>query len=491
MTTHQESSLEAIRDHWQERASVSLTDIDWLGRQLPANWILEQVARERQQLRKLLPTDSPAEPLTVGIAIDNNPANLTLGLALLLEGVAQAIIPIRASATEQTSLCLRLGISHRFGAIPPSSQPWESIGTSAQGIPCWRCLSSGRSDPDEHARNQPRKPTQLRKGKLLLIGTTSGTTSSNPGVVTAHSKPLLDQILARRWSPYDLISKPLFTPEMQNWSSRYSKLRHLLRGKTFIVRDAEQPLADLPLPDTCDGTLTNPSGLRRRLARGDLQHCRDGFLIISGADRVPMDLREAVTRDAPVQLGVTYATSQTGPLTWLPPEALLDETDSVGWPLPDVTIQPLATEHSLNKNGLAFTEAWISTPNQCLNPGDLLSVSRSGQVIFGGRANDVFLFNSMLISPYEIEDVLRQHPGVADCAAFGANSERFGSVPMAAITTMQDWDSDDLADELEKLCKQHLGIRRPRRFVFTEDIPKGATGKTLRRELGDTYSLKQ
>lgn len=491
MTTDQESSLEAIRDHWQERASVSLTDIDWLGQQLPANWILEQVARERQQLRKLLPTDNPAEPLTVGIAIDNNPANLTLGLALLLEGVAQAIIPIRASATEQTTLCQRLGISLRFGAIPPSSQPWESIGTSAQGIPCWRCLSPGRSDPGEHARNQPRKPTQLRKGKLLLIGTTSGTTSSNPEVVTAHSNPLLDQILARRWSPYDLISKPLFTPEMQNWSSRYSKLRHLLRGKTFIVRDAEQPLADLPLPDTCDGTLTNPSGLRRRLARGDLQHCRDGFLIISGADRVPMDLREAVTRDAPVQLGVTYATSQTGPLTWLPPEALLDETDSVGWPLADVTIQPLVTDNKLEKNGVSFTEAWISTSNKSLNPGDLLSVSKSGQVIFGGRANDIFLFNSILISPYEIEDVLRQHPGVEDCAAFGAHSERFGSVPMAAFTAYPDWPEARIHAELETLCRDVLGIRRPRKLVRMDAIPKGQTGKTLRRELSRLHALQR
>lgn len=490
MTTHQESSLEAIRNHWQERASVSLTDIDWLGQHLPADWLLEQVARERQQLRKLLPSESPAERLTIGIAIDNDPANLILGLALVLEGIPQAIIPIRASVTEQTTLCQRLGISHRFGAIPPSSQPWEATGTSAQGIPCWRCLSPGRTDPGEVAGDQPRNPTQFRQGKLLLIGTTSGTTSSNPGVVTAHSKPLLDRILARRWSPYNLISKPLVTPEMQNWSSRYSKLRHLLQGKTFIVRNAEQPLADLPLPDACDGTLTNPSGLRRRLARGDLQHCRDGFLIISGADRVPMDLRQAVTRDAPVQLGITYATSQTGPLTWLPPEALLDETDSVGWPLSDVTIQPLATEHSLNKNGLTFTETWISTPNQCLNPGDLLSISRSGQVIFGGRANDVFLFNSILISPFEIEDVLRKHPGVEDCAAFGAHSERFGSVPMAAFTAHPDWPEARIHGELQTLCREALGARRPRKLIIMDEIPKGNTGKALRRELSRLHALQ-
>jgi long-chain acyl-CoA synthetase len=162
----------------------------------------------------------------------------------------------------------------------------------------------------------------------------------------------------------------------------------------------------------------------------------------------------------------------------------------VGWPLTDVTIQPLATEHSLDKNGLTFTEAWIRTPNQCLNPGDLLSISRSGQVIFGGRSNDVFLFNSILISPLEIEDVLRQHPGVEDCAAFGAHSTRFGSIPMAAFTTNPDWPRARVQQELEVLCRDALGTRRPRKLIIMDEIPKGNTGKALRRELSRLHALQ-
>lgn len=492
MTAPRDSSLETIRKHWKTSASISLTEIDWLGHRIQADWIVEQVELERQKLRELLPIEHNSEPLAVGIAIDNGPANLILGLALMLEGIPQAIVPIHASATEQTSLIDRVSLTHRFSTMePPPSQRWEEIGTSAQGLRCWRCLEPTRNVEQEIRGDQQNRPTESHQGRLLLIGTTSGTTSSNPGLVTAHSGPLLDQILAKRWSPYNLISKPLLTPEMQNWSSRYSKLGYLLQGKTFVVRDAERPLADQPPPDDCDGTMTAPGGLRRRLAKGDFQHCREGFLIISGADRVPMDLREAVTRDAPVRLGVTYATSQTGPLTWLPPEALLDETESVGWPLPDVTIQPLETRNKLKKNGLTFTEAWISTPVRCLNPGDLLSLSKSGQVIFGGRANDVFLFNSMLISPYEIEDVLRQHPGVEDCAAFGACSERFSHVPMAAFTTKPHWPAAMILQELEALCREALGIRRPRKLIMMDAIPKGNTGKALRRELSRMHALQQ
>lgn len=474
--------LRELQQHWQERSLSGLTGIDWLGTALEAAWLQEQVEQERQALRLLL-NGLALEELVIGIAVANGPENLVLGLALVLEGIAQAILPVTATATEQIQLAQRFGLSHRFGAEPPADpERWQWLGITAQGIPCWRC---------PQPMPQPVATDVAKQGRLLLLGTTSGTTNGRPALVWGHSTQVLQQVLLQRWLPFQLLRHPMVSPELQNWSGRFNKLRALLQGQGLTVRSSEQALAELPLPEACDGTLIGPSQLRRRLARGDLNHCPEGFLLLSGSDRVPMELRRAVIKAAPVRLGITYATSQTGPLTWLPPEAVLEEVDSVGWPLPDVTIELLEDGIRCERDGQIFREAIMRTPTQSLNPGDLLHISASGQVIFGGRANDVFLFNSVLISPVEIEDALQRHPGVRDCAAFGAASQRYGSVPMAAIIPQPGWSRAALLSDLDGFCREALGTRRPRRFILMDHIPRGATGKVLRRELAAQHSLQQ
>jgi acyl-coenzyme A synthetase/AMP-(fatty) acid ligase len=485
MNQGQGHCLQALQRHWHDQASRNLTSIDWQGQSIEASQILEQVARAREQLQQLL---SSASLPTVGINVEDGPENLILGLALALEGTPQAILPIQASATEQRQLSKRFSISHRFCRIEPEDKEHWRLISSIQGVPFWQCIKQTKA-PSSNADEA--EASTITSSRPLLIGTTSGTTNQRPGLVTFHCEALLELAQSRRWSPYQLIRKPLVTPAMQNWSSRCNKLRQLLQGQAFVVRDSEQAFADQPLPDDCDGTLMPPNSLRRRLTRGDLKHCRQDFLIISGADRVPMDLRQDVQNSTPVQLGITYATSQTGPITWLPPEHLLDEVDSVGWPLPDVSVELLITQNNLTKNGLNFHEAWISTPRCNLNPGDLLSISNSGQVIYGGRANDAFVFNSILISPFEIEDAIRQHPGVNECAAFGAHSDHFGGVPMAAVTHKEGWTPEQITKELEALCREKLGINRPRKLIIVKELPRGSSGKILRRELSNTHALQQ
>ena len=486
MNTLVSDSLLALRQHWHLQIERGLPGFDWLGEKVQGDWLVEQVEKERRCLSRLLQQVNPTTPVVIGISLPDGTENLVLGLALSLEGMAQAILPVSASATEQTMLGERYGLTHCIGTVASIClKDWQPIGMSAQGLQCWQKLApipiSNRELAGLDAKNhQP----------IMFIGTTSGTTSGHPGLFYRDGQNLLN-ILIHHWSPFGLINKPLLTPSLQNWSGRIQKLIRLLKGQSFVARHSEVPLAENPIPDDCDGAISAPNAFRRQLARGDLQQCPKGFLIISSSDHFPRELRQRVACIDGIDLGITYATSQTGPLTWLPPEALLEEPDSLGWLLNHVKLQPLVNGEGFERDGLNFREAMITTPSRCLNPGDLLAISNSGQIIFGGRSNDVFLYNSILISPVEIEEIIYSHPGIQECAAFGALSERFGGVPMAAITAKDGWSNQQLTQDLEALCREALGTRRPHRFISMAEIPKGSTGKALRRTFREQYALKQ
>lgn len=477
--------LEELRQHWYQTSITGMPGFDWLGQHVTGEWLVEQVRLERQHLSSIFNSDQKQNSqLIVGIAVPDGIENLVLGVALALEGIAQAILPVTASVTEQRQLTHRYGLTHCIAAKGLINlDDWLPYGPSAQGLECFKRL--------ETRDNQNLSNAEVVPKNILFVGATSGTTTGKPGLFYRDLKTVREWIIQRHWVPQLLLKKPLITPSMQHWSDRIRKILRLLRGHSFVIRYAERPLAEMPISEDCDGSLSPPSTLRRQLSRGDFQHCPHGFLIISSSDHVPRSLRKSIASIKDISLGISYATSQTGPLTWLPPEALLDETDSVGWLLNHVTLDPLNNSDGFERDGLRFREALIKTPSRTLNPGDLLAISSSDQIIFGGRSNDVFLYNSNLISPAEIEEVIYSHPGIQECAAFGASSARFGGVPMAAVTAHPGWSSDQVIQEVDSLCREALGFRRPHRFIEMQNIPKGSTGKVLRRDLRSQYALKQ
>jgi acyl-coenzyme A synthetase/AMP-(fatty) acid ligase len=174
-----------------------------------------------------------------------------------------------------------------------------------------------------------------------------------------------------------------------------------------------------------------------------------------------------------------------------------------------VQLEPVG-EVRLRRFGLDFREVRVSKSRRCLRPdgrgglvegpaggvrdfrpGDLLALAPSGHVIFAGRANDVFLFQGQMVSPYEIEDALREAPEVADCAGFGAPSATYGAVPMAAVV-LREGVADPLAaaERLRQRSRERLGHRSAKKIVVMEELPRGAGGKPLRRLLAERHALR-
>jgi acyl-CoA synthetase (AMP-forming)/AMP-acid ligase II len=119
-----------------------------------------------------------------------------------------------------------------------------------------------------------------------------------------------------------------------------------------------------------------------------------------------------------------------------------------------------------------------------LRTGDLGSLDADGFVRLAGRSDDVINRGGEKIHPKEIEDVLLADPRVRSAAVVGAPHARLGQVAVAFVTAKDGSDESDLRRALNLLCERRLTrYKRPTQIEITSDLPRGPTGKILRRAL--------
>jgi fatty-acyl-CoA synthase len=89
------------------------------------------------------------------------------------------------------------------------------------------------------------------------------------------------------------------------------------------------------------------------------------------------------------------------------------------------------------------------------------------------------------VFPAEVEDLIASQPEVSEVAVVGVDDEKFGQ-RLAAYVVLRDGASlseDDVRDRV----KQHLAnYKVPREVHFLDELPRNATGKVLKRELGES-----
>jgi len=105
-----------------------------------------------------------------------------------------------------------------------------------------------------------------------------------------------------------------------------------------------------------------------------------------------------------------------------------------------------------------------------------------GYLFVTGRIDDVIVRGAENLSPGEIEDVLHEHPAVADCAVVGIPDEQWGEAVAAMIVPHTGRQVP--AEELREWVRSHLRSSRvPERIEFREALPYNETGKLLRRKV--------
>ncbi len=348
---------------------------------------------------------------------------------------------------------------------------------------------------------QPGPADGVLPGDLLLVYT-SGTTGAPKGAM--HTAAGMEANAAAAIAVQGLTARdrvlsvlPLFhvgglciqTIPALVAGARVSLLPRFEPGAWFDAVEQWKPTTSLLVPAVMKALIGHP-----RWAAADLTSLR---FVNSGSQIVPRALIEAFhARGVPV--AQVYGATETGPVSIaLRPDEALAHVGHAGRPAPGVRVKlgeggeillkasNLMRGYHRNSDRSAEpafdAEGWFHTGDLAVQHGDgcYELVGRSKELIISGGEN---------IHPAEIEQLVAEWPGVADCAVVGLADERWGEVPVLAVVMAPGAELDQAA--LQARMDERLArFKHPRAVRVVQQLPRTALGKVQRSVLAEQLRL--
>jgi fatty-acyl-CoA synthase len=251
----------------------------------------------------------------------------------------------------------------------------------------------------------------------------------------------------------------------------------------------EQPSLTLQVPATLQALLDHPAWADTGLA------CLRALW--AGSSLLPAPLVEAChARGVPVCN--VYGSTETGPFSIaLPSAQAFDHVGSCGWPAPGVAVRLQNAEGGdvvqgevgeiLVRGPNVVSRYWPDLPacdaDGFFHSGDLALQTADGSYTVVGRAKDMVISGGENIYPAEIENLLVQHPLVAECAVVGQDDARWGEV-VVAVVVLRDPAQEAWTPALQAFLDGRLArYKWPRRWQSVDALPKTALGKVQKPEL--------
>lgn len=130
----------------------------------------------------------------------------------------------------------------------------------------------------------------------------------------------------------------------------------------------------------------------------------------------------------------------------------------------------------------AMRNGWYHT-------GDMGKYDEDGYLYIVDRKKDMIIVGGINVYPSEVENVLLQHPAVADCAVIGKPDPERGEVPVAVIIPKSGTEPDPR--EIMAFVRQRMAnFKVPREVIFRQELPRSNTGKVLKRLLKKELELE-
>lgn len=347
---------------------------------------------------------------------------------------------------------------------------------------------------------------------------TSGTTGKPKGAVLTHENLGLQQrLVGEAWgfSESDVLLHTLPLHHMHGLA--IALLTAVGAGATTIM-DRFDAVKVWPRMREATVFMGVPSMYHRlfaaldagKVSRDDVERARDLRLATSGSAALPVSLAgrwRELTGQIPLErfgmteIGVGITNPLHGPR----------HAGHVGHPLPTVETRIVDENGKETESG----ELWIRGPSvfpgyhrreaetksafipaddggrPWFRTGD--TVARAPDLegnpfkILGRTSVDILKSGGYKLSALEIEEVLRRHDGVDDCAVVGVPDEAWGERVVACVTSRRDVTEEALRD----FVREHLApYKVPKQVVFFRELPRNALGKVVKPELAKLVAAR-
>ncbi|TKD72048.1 fatty acid--CoA ligase [Pseudalkalibacillus hwajinpoensis] len=121
--------------------------------------------------------------------------------------------------------------------------------------------------------------------------------------------------------------------------------------------------------------------------------------------------------------------------------------------------------------------------------GDLGYMDEENYLFVSDRVDDMIISGGENVYPREVEDAIHGHNAVLDVAVLGQPDEKWGEVVTAVIVKK----SSITAEELDRYCKESPNLadyKRPRKYLFVDELPRNASGKIQKFRLREQFQVK-
>jgi long-chain acyl-CoA synthetase len=231
-------------------------------------------------------------------------------------------------------------------------------------------------------------------------------------------------------------------------------------------------------------------------------------LFNSGGGPMPMELIDQA-RDMGITFSEGWGMSETTSLGIANPVLGLKKAGSIGIPFPDTDVRLVDVDEGVEdvapgqpgeiiiKSPLVMKEYW-NNPEETvgqlkdgwLYTGDVAIRDEDDYFAIVDRKKDMIIAGGYNIYPREIDEVLFQHPKVAEAVAVGIPDEYRGETVKAFVVPKEG--ETLTAEDIIGFCKKKLAAyKTPKIVEFRSELPKSAVGKILRKVLRDEEARKK
>jgi len=355
---------------------------------------------------------------------------------------------------------------------------------------------------------EPRWPARAEDDELATLLYTSGTSGLPKGVMLTHGNLLSNVQQIREWidiGPDDTLFGVL--PQFHSFGLTVLTLAPMYCGcrVVYTARFVPQKVVRILREHRPTVFVGLPSMFNALLSVKDAgpDDFRSVQYLVSGGEPLSPSVRDRFRERFDKTITEGYGLTETAPVTnWCRPWE--HREGSVGRSLPGIEqrivdtssgrVLPPGREGEVRFAGPNVFPGYFKMPEATretfdregfFKTGDMGRTDAEGHLYITGRIKEILIIGGENVAPREIEEVLDQHPTVNASGVVGVPDESRGEVPIAFVEARE---GATLAEEaaLRQWCRERLATYKvPKRIVAVEELPRGATGKVLRRRLVD------